>query len=301
MLLDRSKLEAAYTVWSTTFDMSLQKTEVIYPRLATVLQNVGPLTEFRWMGEVPVMREWLGNRIISRLRAEGHSLRTKWYANGVEIDVDDVANDRLGIVKPQITRLAQQAARKIDAQVIDYYNRGFGGTLGTTYDGQYLFDTDHTASQSGGASQSNVITGALSAATLNTGIGRMMGFADSNGEPINIVPDTLIAGPSNQLVVREILAAQFNANGASNVNAGIVNAIVNARISGSFAGQWYLAALNQEEIRPVMVGIEVPVQFHELMGWEHMHQFMHRTMLAGADGKWGLAYGAWQVVVGSTG
>ncbi len=299
-LLDRPKLEAAYIVFSTIFDMALANTPVIYPEVSTVIANAGPVNQFNWLGDVPVMQKWLGARVINRLRAEKHTLTTDWYANGIELDYDDVAEDRLGIVAPRIQDMAMMGPRKLDALTIDMYVAGFAGTLGLTYDGQYLIDSDHTADGAGvGTAQSNLLTGALSSTTFNAGITKMMGFFGTNGEPLEIIPDTLLVGPANQLVARQLLLAQYNAAGATNVDAGRMKAIINARLGATSTKWWELCT--SARVRAVLVGIEVAPMFAELNGWDQMHVFMHRTMLAGSHMKVGLAYGLWQTVVGSTG
>lgn len=297
-LLDRPKLEAAYIVFSTIFDMALTNTPVIYPEISTVIANAGPVTQFNWLGDVPVMQKWLGARIINRLRAEKHTLTTDWFANGIELDYDDVAEDKLGIVAPRIQDLAGMGPRKIDALVIDMYVAGFAGTLGLTYDGQYLYDTDHTADGGGtGTAQSNLVTGPLSSVSYNAAIQKMMGFVGTNGEPLEITPDTILAGPGNQLVMRQLLMAQFGAAGATNVDQGTARGIVNQRITGT---KWFLNS-SKHRVRAILVGVEVPPMFAELNGWDQMHVFMHRTMLAGGHMKVGTAYGLWQTTVGSLG
>lgn len=301
-LLDRSKLENAYIVFSTIFDMALVNTRVIYPEITTVIPNAGPQNQFNWLGDVPVMQKWLGPRVINRLRAEKHTLTTDWYANGIELDYDDVNEDKLGIVRPRIEMLAEMGPKKIDAIALDMYNNGFAATLGTTYDGQFLFDIDHTADGAGvGVSQSNLATGALSSANYNAAIAQMMGFVSTNGEPLEMIPDTLLAGPTNQLVIRQLLQAPANAAGATNVDYQTTRGIVNARINGSsHKNKWYLMN-TQHRVRGVIVGVEYAPMFAMLNSWDQLQMFMHRTELAGAHMKVGFAYGLWQTVVGSTG
>jgi phage major head subunit gpT-like protein len=300
-LLNRAALEAAYVTYSTIFDMALSNTSVIYPELATVMTDVGPVTEMKWIGDVPVMTEWLGQRTISRLRAESHTLRTKWYANGIELEHDDLAEDKLGIVRPRIEQLAKMGPRKIDALVIDYYTSGFAATLGTTFDGQYLFDTDHTADTAeGSTSQSNLQTGALSSTTWNAALQKMALFTGTNGEPLEITADTLVVGPANQLTARKLLQQQFLASGESNIDQGTASLIVNARIAGAAANYWFALARNGH-IRPVIVGVQFPPEFASLIGFEERDYFFNRTGFAGAHMKIGLCYGQWQSAVGSTG
>lgn len=301
-LLDRAKLENAYIAYSTIFDMALANTPAIYPEITTVLSDAGPVNQFNWLGDMPVMQAWVGPRTINRLRAEKHTLTTGWFANGIELDYDDVQEDKLGLVKPRIEMLAEMGPKKIDAVSVDMYLNGFNGSLGLTYDGQFLFDTDHTADGAGvGAAQSNLVTGAFSSTTYNQALTAMMSFKGTNGEPLEIIPDTILVGPAQQLAVRQLLTAQYLANGGSNVDAGTSKYIVNARITGAGNSlKWFLLALKYR-IRAVLVGVEIPPMFAELIGWDQLHMFMHRTMLAGAHMKVGWAYGLWQTAIGGTG
>lgn len=299
-LLDRAKLEAAYVTYSTIFDAALAVASVIYPALATVMNDVGPQTDFKWLGSVPLMQEWDGQRPISKLRAESHTLTTRWFANGIELSVDDVREDKLGLVRPRIAQLAKAAPRKIDSKVVDMYVQGFAagaGALGLTYDGQYLIDSDHTASGSGGTSQSNLQTGGVGEANWNAAREKMMALTDDKGEKLELDADTLLAGPSNQLAVRKLLQQQFKASGESNIDAGTARGIINSRITGT---HWFALASGVDP-KPVIVGIEFPVEFAELMGATDRDVFFSRTCFAGAQMKAGFAYGLWQGVVGSTG
>lgn len=300
-LLNRAILEAAYTTYSTLFDMALANTPVIYPELATVMTGVGPVTEFKWLGDMPVMVPWDGQRQISKLRAEGHSLRTRWYANGIEIEHDDIHEDKLGMVRPRIEGLAKMGPRKIDALVIDYLVNGFGATLGTTYDSQYLFDTDHTmGTEAGATSQSNLQAGALDSTTFNAGIQKMMSFVGQNGEPLEIEPDTLLVGPAKQLVARQLLLMEYGAGGANNVDYKRTKLIVNQRIAGAAANYWFLLAL-QQSLRAVILGVEYGPEFAQLIGFDQLQYFMNRVGYAGAHMKIGLCYGHWASAVGSQG
>lgn len=299
-LLDRAKLEVAYVTYSTIFDMALANAPVVYPRIASVMNDVGPKTEFKWLGAVPTMQKWEGQRPINKVRAESHSLETAWYANGIELDLDDIREDRLGVVRPRVEMLAKMGPRKIDAIVVDMYVQGFAagaGLYGLTYDGQYLIDNDHTASASGGTSQTNLQSGAIGETNWNAAREKMMAFVDDKGEKLELDADTILAGPANQLAIRKLLLQQFKASGESNVDAGTATGIINSRITGN---SWFAIASGVEP-KPVIVGIEFGVEFAELMGIDDMNVFMNRTCYAGAQMKVGFAYGHWQGVVGSTG
>lgn len=297
-LFDRAKLEAAFIVFSTVFDMKLKNAGVVYDQIATVIPGVSERVEFKWLSEIPIMRRWIGDRVISRFRGESIALTTEWWANGIEVDDDDMNNEaKLGMLSLRIGRLAESASRRIDAEVVGAYIAGFAGTLGATYDGQYLYDTDHTAAGNGiGTAQSNVQTGPLNSANFNGSLTKGMQFTDGEGEPISIEFKRVLAGPQNQLAARTLLSTQYVAAGASNVDEKMASWLITPRITGT---HWFL--LSNQEIMPVIVGIEQQPTFKAVDDPRSVDKFMRRQNLYGADFKFGWCYGFWQASVGSVG
>lgn len=295
--LDRAKVEAAFVVFSTIFDMKLKNTPTIYEKIALVLPGVSERVEFKWFGSIPTMKRWVGDRALQKLRAESHALTTEWWANGLEVDVDDLNSDsRLGMLPPRIRSLASAAARRMDDLVVSHYVGGFAGTLGLAYDGQFLYDTDHTASGSGGTSQTNLQAGALDSANFNLALEKAMAFKDDEGEPISVQLKSALIGPPNQLAARKLLKQEFKAGGETNIDAGLVEVLITPRITGT---HWFL--LTDEEIKSVILGVEVSPQFAAVDSPDSYEMFMRKNALYGAHMKIGLCYGMWQASVGSTG
>jgi phage major head subunit gpT-like protein len=296
-MIDRAKIEAAFVVFSTIFDMKLKNTPVIYPQIATVIPGVSERVEFKWLSSIPTLKRWVGDRTLQRLRAESVALTTDWWANGIEVDVDDLNNEaRFGMLGLRIRSLASACARRMDDQVVQYYVNGFAGTLGVTYDGQFLFDTDHTAAGNGtGVQQSNLQTGPLSSTSFNAAIQKGMLFTDDEGEPIGVRFPTILVGPQQQLAVRQIFKAEILTNGSTNVDYGMATPMVSPRITGT---HWFL--LTEEEIKAVLLGIEVEPQFAAADSPQSFEMFSRRNALYGSHVKFGVAYGLWQGAIGAT-
>lgn len=297
-MIDRAKVEAAFVVFSTVFDMKLKNTPTVYERIATVIPGVSERVDFKWLSSVPVMRKWVGDRTLQRLRGETQTLLTDWWANGIEVDVDDLNNEaKLGMIAARIRGLAQACARRMDDQVIQYYVNGFAATLGVTYDNQFLYDVDHTAAGNGlGTAQNNLIAGGVTSANFNSGLQKGMLFVDDEGEPIGINLTTLLAGPQQQLTVRQLLKVEFQSGGATNPDAGMATPLISPRITGT---HWFL--LSDEEIKSVILGIEVAPQFAAADQPSAFEMFSRRNALYGSHVKFGLCYGMWQASLGSLG
>jgi phage major head subunit gpT-like protein len=302
-MLGRANLEAAFIAFSTVFDMKLKNAPVIYPKLALVIPGVSERLEFKWLGSIPTMKRWIGDRTIQKLRGETQALQTDWWANGIEIDVDDFKVEaRLGMLAARVRSLAEAAARRIDDQVAQFYLTGTTGiTNGTTYDGVQLYSNSHTAGTGAGVqpgeAQSNLVAGGLATATFNSALQKSMQFLDDEAEPVTTEMRTILAGPANQLTIRQLFKLEYNAAGASNPDYGMADAVIAPRFGASTA--WML--LTQAEIKSVVVGIEFEPQFAASDDPSSPEMFKRRTALYGAHVKFGTCYGPWQASVGSAG
>lgn len=299
-IIDRQKLDAAYVTFSTLFDMQLTRTPTIFQDIATVIPVGSVQTDFKWLGEVPKMTEWIGQRAINKLRAETHTIRTKDWSNGIEVGRDELADDSLGLVEPRIGQLADEGMWAMEDLVLSFYSDGIAGSLALAYDGQPLYDTDHTASGSGGTQQSNLMGGTdqtLDEGAYQAAWGKMMNFVDTKGNSIRIVPDTLLTGVTNRTTARKLLVQQTQASGAQNIEFGTTRLIISPRITDA---KWHLLS-TQQRIRAVILLVRQAAQFAAVDMMDDVHAFMNATFLYGADARFGAGIGLWQTAVGSDG
>lgn len=136
------------------FYETLSQVPALYEKVAMVVPSSTSQNDYKWLGEVPMMTEWLGNRRIQDLKAYSYTLINQEWANGITLHKNEIADDQLGMFTYLVRALAEQAANHINQQVFALLPQGFTTVC---YDGQYFFDTDHpvgegTQSNSGGGS-----------------------------------------------------------------------------------------------------------------------------------------------------
>lgn len=301
-ILDRAYLDAAYVTFSTLFDMQLQRTPTVFQDLCTVIPVSSTVTEFKWLGDVPKMTEWIGQRAINKLQAETHQIRTRNWANGIEVERDDLDDDKLGLIAPRISQLASEGMWHIEDLVFDILNDALengagGGSLALCYDGQPLFDTDHTASGSGGTSQANFVETEFDEGTYQEAWGKIMGFTDTKGNKLRIMPDTLCVGVSNRTVARKLINQQTLASGEQNIEAGSSRLIVHPRMN---ATNWALFSTAQA-VRALIVLIRQAPRFAAADSMSGDDAFMNAVFKYGADARHGAGLGLWQTVAGGDG
>lgn len=120
-----------------------------YPKIATTVPSSTRETDYGWLGNYPMLREWIGDRVIQALKAGQYSIRNKSFEATVEVDRDDVEDDNIGVYKPLIEQLGRNARLHPELLIFALLKAGF---VTACFDGQYFFDSDHPV---GDASVSN--------------------------------------------------------------------------------------------------------------------------------------------------
>lgn len=202
---------------------------------------------YKWLGQAPAMREWVGGRNAKGFRENGITIENLHYEATLEVLVREMRRDKTGQV---MTRIRELAARTNSHWASLLSTLILNGESTVCYDGQFFFDTDHSEGDSG--TQSNDISADIStfpAPTPGTtttpavaefqqsvlkGVAQILGFVDDQGEPMNeaassfvvMVPTSLGYIAQNALSVpRE---SDLEAAGFSGLS---VTAAVNPRLS----------------------------------------------------------------------
>jgi phage major head subunit gpT-like protein len=154
---------------------------------------------YKWLGQIPQMREWVGGRNAKAFSSNGITVVNKKFEATLQVLVDEIRRDKTQQVQIRIDELAVRALSHWNKLLSTLITNGTGATSGLCYDGQYFFDTDHSEGDSG--TQLNLLAAAqvaalnVATATAPTSaeaakailgvIGYMMGYLDNEGEPLN--------------------------------------------------------------------------------------------------------------------
>ncbi|MDY0187800.1 MAG: Mu-like prophage major head subunit gpT family protein [Syntrophus sp. (in: bacteria)] len=140
IVINQSALAGIYKTFTTIFNQALSGVESMWPLVAMETPSTGRSVDYKWLGDLPMMREWLGDRVIKDLSAFHYEITNKSYETTIEVDRDDIEDDQIGVYTPIVQQLAWAAAQHPDILVWGLLKAGFD-TL--CFDGQYFFDTDH--------------------------------------------------------------------------------------------------------------------------------------------------------------
>jgi len=280
------------------FLQRFESTQTYYQDLATRIQSSSESETYKWLGSLPRMREWGTGRVARGLGTESYSVENLKYESTLEVDRDEISDDKTGQVRIRVAELAARAATHKDyliAQLLlNAETAGFN-----SYDGVSFFNDAHVSGLSG--SQDNKLTSPAvdpdNATTtefkagLKSAIGAMMGFKDDQGDPVSISATGLacVVPTTMYLTALEAVSATV-ANSTSNVIAGAARIIAFPWLTD--ASKWYLLKTDAV-VRPFIFQDREPVEFTALTE-DSDEGFRREKFLYGVRARYRLAYGYWQ-------
>ena len=140
MLLNATNLRSLYIGYSTAFTQGLGMAASSYKDVAMVVPSTTRTQEYGWLGQMPRIREWIGERVVQGISTYGYAIRNRPWELTIGVDRDDIEDDNIGIYAPLFTEMGRAAAAFPDELVWPLLSAGFATPC---YDGQYFFDTDH--------------------------------------------------------------------------------------------------------------------------------------------------------------
>jgi len=140
MIISQAALSGIYKAFSTIFNQALEAAASQVDLVAMRVPSTSRSVDYKWLGNFPMMREWLGDRVIKDLSGFHYEVLNKPFESTIEVDRDDIEDDQIGVYTPMIQGLAQSAKVHPDILAFALLKLGFSTPC---FDGQYFFDADH--------------------------------------------------------------------------------------------------------------------------------------------------------------
>ena len=300
MIINRTNLDTLFKAYNAAFRQGLigMQANSMYTQVAMTVMSGTAEEVYPWLGKIPGMKEWLGERVIENLRQHGFTIRNKNYEDTISVDRNQIEDDQYGVYSTMFEALGEAVAAHPDEMVWPLLKKGFDTPC---YDGQNFFDPDHPVLDANGApgTKSNTLVDAdtndgpapwylldlrgtmkpivfqqrkradniirmdreddenvfmrrefiygvdcrdnvgfglwqksfatkeaLTATNYGKARAQMLGLTGDYGRPLGIMPTHLIVPPALEKAGREIVAAERNAQGATNVWMGTAELVV---------------------------------------------------------------------------
>ncbi|KGD95685.1 Mu-like prophage major head subunit gpT family protein [Rhizobium sp. YS-1r] len=146
-IIDRANLDRIFTGFKGAYAKGFDGAKSVYPTVAMTVPSTTSEEIYGWLGQLPRMREWIGDRVIKNLSAHGFTIKNRKFESTVSVPRERIEDDHYGIFAPAFEELGKAAAEHPDELIFDLLAKGFTSEC---YDGQYFFDTDHPVGSSGG-------------------------------------------------------------------------------------------------------------------------------------------------------
>lgn len=292
MQITPASLDAIFYNFNTLYQGAYQRIEPWYKKVATEVPSTGRENRYAWMKMIPRLREWVGERLLRNVEANGYTIVNKDYELTEEIDRNDILDDNLGVYAPLIRMMGEQAARWPDDIVVALIQNG---TSNLAFDGQAFFSASHPVGDAAATTYSNLLTGsALSATTYQTARQTMMAYKGEDGKPLRIMPNLLVVPPQLEAVGRQLLNAEMIApSGAFGINASggfQTNVLRNSAELlvlpdlATEADAWYLLDTTKP-IAPFVFQNRKSPQFTALTDPTQENVFMRKKFVYGVDSR----------------
>jgi phage major head subunit gpT-like protein len=291
MIVNAQNLSMAFTGFKAAFANAFAGAAIDYDQISMEVPSTTAIEAYAWLGATTGFREWVGDRVLQKLKQHNYTITNKDFENTVEVPRNAFADDQYGIYAPLMSQLGQDAKEHPATLLYALLKAGFATTC---YDGQFFFDTDHpvldstgaevSVSNSGGGSGTpwflldttrvmrplilqkrspynfvsmdsdkdenvfmrkkfiygvdarlNVGYGlwqlaygskaTLDATSFNAAYAGMQAMKGDNGRPLGLRPKLLVVPPSLRATAMELVKAERNAAGATNINKDVVDVL----------------------------------------------------------------------------
>lgn len=292
MIVNPQTLRGIYVGFSTLFNQAFAGVTPMYSEVAMVTPSTTNAETYAWLGDIPGMREWIGEREIQNLSASDYTIKNKPFELTIGVDRDAVEDDKIGLYNPSVQNLAYSAAIKPDELVFGLLKAGFTTNC---YDGKPFFSTEHKVGKN---TVSNKGTARLSLDAYVAARAAIMSLTNSKGQPLNLVPDKLVVPPALEKDARDILVADF-INGTRNTMQGTAKPVIAPQLAGSDTA-WYLLCTTRP-IKPLIYQQRKKAKFVSKTNETDDNVFFQKQFLYGVDSRGNAGYGFWQMAYGSDG
>ena len=292
MIINPQTLRGIYVAFNTLFNKAFGAEKPLYKLIATVTSSTTDAETYAWLGDIPGMREWIGDREIKNLTASDYTIKNKDFELTVGVPRNAIEDDKIGLYNPSVQMLAQSAAQHPDKLVFSLLVNGFKEKC---YDGQPFFAKAHKV---GKKVVTNMTNAPLSMEAYIAARAAMMSLTNAEGDPLNLVPDTLVVPPALEATARDILVADF-INGTKNTMQGTAKPLVVPMLAGNDK-VWFLLCTSRP-VKPLIMQQRKAPKFVSLTSETDENVFMKKKFLYGVDYRGGAGYGFWQMAYGSDG
>lgn len=237
MLLTRDNARTLFTAYSARFMKGMNGEErhpdaVRAEDIAEIIPSTASSATHDWLGQLPVMKEWTGDRAVVTLDLNRITVENLDWEQTVKVPVNAIEDESYGAygnLMEAMGAVARQLWTDLAVKALL--------ANGDWADGNPFFCSGR---EFGDSTVTNAATSAFSEAALKAAWEAMSGWTLDKGRSARAVPTVLLVGPSNYLAAKKLLRGELKGGGDTNELNGLVELKVSRDLVGGKAGRWFL-------------------------------------------------------------
>jgi len=140
MIINQSNLQLLFTGYRANFQAGFAGVTPMWSQIATEVPSSTKTEKYGWLGQMPRIREWVGDRVVNNIGAHDYSITNKPFESTIGVPRDDIEDDTYGIYAPLMTEMGRGVAAFPDELVFGLAKQGFASKC---YDGEAFFSAAH--------------------------------------------------------------------------------------------------------------------------------------------------------------
>lgn len=295
MQVTTAALEAIYYEYNLRFQGGYSSAAIWWNKLCMLMPSTTRSERYAWMKKIPAFREWVGERQFNNVVGRSYEIFNKDWENSIEIDRNDIQDDRIGLFSPFMEMMGLQAARWPDHTMAPIIQAG--STTGLAFDGHPFFDDDHPIDMDKpalGTYQNLFINAPLSPDTVSAVRATMASYLGEDGKPMEVNPQLLIVPPQLRDRAAQICSAEWFSPAAAfgTISAGapsqnVLKGMFDFVEVPQFANEpnvFYLADMSKP-VKPFVWQLREPVKFVSVVDPASVPVFNSKKFQFGADSR----------------
>lgn len=140
MQINNANLKLLYAAFNGAFKAGLGQAESQYTQIAMSVTSTTSAEEYAWLGQLPNLREWLGDRVVHAIGNHGYTIKNKPYELTIGVPRTAIEDDNYGVYAPLMQELGGSVNAQPDQLIFGLLKNG---RTEKCYDGQPFFSTQH--------------------------------------------------------------------------------------------------------------------------------------------------------------